>query len=177
MHLMYLSGFEMKVPQGVSVSESQGIVTASGTKGSVSKQFNLRLVKLSVKPDEVGVEGIGKLTRSKKAAVNAVERHLKNMFDGVLKGFSKKLTVVYAHFPVAIEVKGAVVLIKNFLGEKSPRTAKIVPGVQVKADKQEITVTGADCEAVGQTAANIIQAAKITRRDIRVFQDGIYHAD
>lgn len=167
----------MKVPQGVSVSESAGVVTAKGAKGSVSKQFNTRLVKLSVASDEVKVDGIGKMNRSKKAAVNAVERHLKNMFEGVLNGFSKKLTVVYAHFPVALEVKGASVLIKNFLGEKSPRTAKIVPGVQVKADKQEINVSGADREAVGQTAANIIQAVKITRRDIRVFQDGIYHAD
>ncbi len=167
----------MKVPQGVSVNESAGMVFVTGPKGNVSKQFNTRLVKLSLQADEISVSGIGKMNRSKTAAVNSVERHLINMVNGVQAGYAKKLTVVYAHFPVAVEVKGSLVLIKNFLGEKSPRIAKIVPGVQVKADKQEITVSGIDREAVGQTAANIMQAVKITKRDIRVFQDGIYPAE
>lgn len=159
------------------MNEAAGMVTASGPKGSVSKQFNSRLVKISTQADEISVVAIGKMNRGKTAVINSVQRHLLNMFAGVQNGFSKKLAIVYAHFPVAIEVKPGKVLIKNFLGEKSPRTAKIAAGVQVKADKQEITVSGADREAVGQTAANIIEAVRIRKRDVRVFQDGIYHAE
>lgn len=159
----------------MEVADGKAIV--KGPKGSVSKQFNSRLVKIEAGQGEVIVHGIGKMNRRKKAAVNSVERHLLNMFAGVQQSFSKKLLVVYAHFPVALEVKGGEVLIKNFLGEKNPRSARIVPGVQVKADKQEITVSGADRESVGQTAANIMQAVRVKRRDVRVFQDGIYHAE
>lgn len=167
----------MKPPEGVSATVSGSDVAVTGPKGTVSKQFSARLVKIEQAADEITVSGIGKMNRSKTAAVNAVERHLQNMFRGAKEGFTKKLTVVYAHFPVALEVKPGQVLIKNFLGEKSPRVAKIVGGCQVKADKQEITVSGPDREAVGQTAANIIQAARIRKRDVRVFQDGIYPAE
>ena len=38
----------------------------------------------------------------------------------------------------------------------------------------EITVSGIDIEECGQTAANIEQATRIKRLDVRVFQDGIY---
>ncbi len=42
------------------------------------------------------------------------------------------------------------------------------------ADKDTVIVEGIDIEAVAQTAANIQQATKIKKKDIRVFMDGIY---
>jgi len=164
----------MKLPQGISISVSEGSLTVSAGGASLSRKFNPRVMKVSVNEGEVVAEAIGKLSSSKRAAVNAIEAHLRNMVKGLQDGFSKKLTIIYAHFPISVEVKGDHVLIKNFLGEKSPRTAKIVAGCQVKADKQEVNVSGIDREAVGQTAANIIQAVRIRKRDVRIFQDGVY---
>ena len=55
------------------------------------------------------------------------------------------------------------------------RRAQILAGVEVKvSNKVEITVTGYDKEAVGQTAANIERCATVKNRDRRIFQDGIY---
>lgn len=158
------------------MSVSGATLTVTGPNASLSKQFNASSMSVQVSQDEVKVAPIGKLSRKKSAAVNAIKSHLKNMVEGVVAGFSTKLSVVYAHFPISIEVKGKQVLIKNFLGEKSPRSAEIVGDTQVKADKQELAVSGSDKESVGQTAANIVQATRVRNRDIRVFQDGIYKA-
>jgi large subunit ribosomal protein L6 len=88
------------------------------------------------------------------------------------------MKIVYAHFPMTVKVQGKTVTIDNFLGERSPRVAKIIGDdvkVQVKGD--DVTITGINKEHVGQTMANIEQATKIKRRDPRIFQDGIYLVD
>jgi large subunit ribosomal protein L6 len=81
---------------------------------------------------------------------------------------------VYSHVPVTVKVEGKRVLIQNFLGERSPRVAKIIGDTAVEVSGDEITVSGIDKEAVGQTARNIEQATSIKYRDLRVFQDGCY---
>ena len=62
----------------------------------------------------------------------------------------------------------------NFLGERFPRTARIMPNVKVQAKGDQVLVSGIDKELVGQTAVNIELATKIRGYDPRVFQDGIY---
>ena len=166
----------MKIPEGVSLQVVDGKIIASGPKGSVEKTFDARTASVEVQDGVVSVRAVVSERRRTSASVNAIAAHIRNMLAGVSQGFEKKLQVVYAHFPMSIEVKGTEVLIKNFLGEKSPRAADVLPGVQVKVDKQEIIVSGANRESVGQTAANIVQAVRITNRDKRVFQDGIYVA-
>jgi large subunit ribosomal protein L6 len=94
----------------------------------------------------------------------------------VKEGFVYRLKMVYAHFPMQVNVTKGSVTVTNFLGERKARIAKIVEGVKVEvnAKDREIDVRGINKEAVGQTAANIEQTTKIKRRDPKVFQDGIY---
>jgi large subunit ribosomal protein L6 len=87
------------------------------------------------------------------------------------------MKIVYAHFPMTVKVKGNLINIDNFLGERSPRVAKIMGDVKVSVKGEDVTITGINKEDVGQTMANIEQATKIKRRDPRVFQDGIYLVD
>jgi len=72
-------------------------------------------------------------------------------------------------------VQGNKFIVNNYFGERVPRSAAILDGVQVKVqNKTEVVVTGIDKEAVGQTAANIERSTTVKKRDRRVFQDGIY---
>ena len=94
--------------------------------------------------------------------------------NGVTDGFEYHMKIVFAHFPMTVKVNKDVVVIDNFLGERHPRTAKVVGSAKVVVKGDEVTITGINKEHVGQTMANLEQATKIKGRDPRVFQDGIY---
>src|SRR5690606_1375479 len=93
---------------------------------------------------------------------------------GVTEGFTYRMKIVYAHFPMSVKVAGDSVVIENFLGERHPRRARIVGDTKVQVKGDEVEVSGINKEDVGQTMANIEQATRIKGRDPRVFQDGIY---
>ncbi|HLD62932.1 MAG TPA: 50S ribosomal protein L6 [Candidatus Norongarragalinales archaeon] len=166
----------VKIPEGVSVEAANGMLTVKGPHGTLERAFNTRIVDVKQENGEIKAVLKGRLTRKKQAVTKTVEAHLKNMFEGVSKKFEKKMQLVYSHFPITVEVKGKEIFIKNFLGEKTARKAKVIGEAKVEVKGQDIVVSGADVESVGQTAANIRKATRITKRDERVFQDGIYYA-
>jgi len=84
------------------------------------------------------------------------------------------MKIVFAHFPMKVIVKGNVVAIDNFLGEKVTRNSAIVGATKVKVKEDIVTIEGNDIEEVGQTAGNLEKATIVKGRDTRVFQDGIY---
>ena len=97
------------------------------------------------------------------------------MVKGVTDGFTYTLKALYSHFPMTLAVQGNQLIVNNYFGERVPRSANILAGVDVKVqNKTEIVVSGIDKEAVGQTAANIERSTTVKKRDRRVFQDGIY---
>ena len=100
--------------------------------------------------------------------------HIKNLFLGLQEKFVYHLEAVNVHFPMTIKVEGNKVTIGNFLGEKVPRHATILPNVDVEIKGQKITVSSHNRDAAGQTAANLEKAARLKGRDRRIFQDGIF---
>ena len=106
--------------------------------------------------------------------IGTICAHINNMMKGVSKGFTYKLKIVYAHFPISVKVEGDKILIENFLGERAPRVAKIVGNTKVFVKGDDVIVQGINIEEVGQTAANIEQATRIKNKDPRKFLDGIY---
>ena len=96
------------------------------------------------------------------------------MIKGVTQGFTYKLKIVFVHFPMTVRIEGQRLVIQNFIGERKDREAKIVGDVKVSVEKEDVVVHGVDIEEVAQTAANIQQACKIRKKDLRKFLDGIY---
>ena len=163
------------IPEEVTATLSEdGVVTISGPKGSLNRQF----VNASV---DILQEGGSLLVRTDiprrkiKALAGTWNAHLNNMVKGVTEGFTYNLKAFYSHFPMTLEVKGNKFVVNNYFGERVPRNADILSGVEVKVNnKVEVVVTGIDKEAVGQTSANIERCAVVKNRDRRIFQDGIY---
>lgn len=156
----------VEIPKEVKVNISGGIAKISGKNGEVSFEFK-PIVKFEVNNDAVKLEGPDMF-------VGTYNAHLKNALKGVLEGHKRKMKVIQAHFPMKIEQKGDKIVIKNFVGSKVDRIAKVIGNTKVSIKGQDIEIQGPDAYAVGQTAANLRQATKIRNKDIRVFQDGIY---
>jgi large subunit ribosomal protein L6 len=161
----------MKIADGAKVEVDGFRVKVSGAKGTLERDFaSPGLESLSVEGGEFTAKGESRIATT-------VEAHVKNMCEGVISGYTRKLKILFSHFPIAVEVKGKEILIKNFIGEKQPRRAKIMGQTKVEAKGQEVALYGPSKEEVGQTFANIKSATKIRDRDSRVFQDGFYAAE
>ncbi len=163
------------IPEGVSAEISEdGVVTVNGPKGSLSRTFVSTFIEMFQDGSGITVR-VDVPRRKQRALAGTWNAHLSNMVKGVSDGFTYNLKAFYSHFPMTLAVNGDIFNVNNYFGERVPRAAKILSGVNVKvSNKTEITVSGIDKEAVGQTAANIERCTTIKNRDRRVFQDGIY---
>jgi len=128
---------------------------------------------VSVDGDEVVIESTEDDAKT-MSTVGTFESHIENMFHGVVEGWEYEMEVFYSHFPMQVNVEGDEVVIENFLGETAARRTTVHGDTDVAVDGEELTVTGPDIEAVGQTAADIEQLTRINDKDVRVFQDGVY---
>jgi large subunit ribosomal protein L6 len=144
---------EAKIPEEVELTINQKRVVIKGQLGEIKKDFSYTPVSIKKTDDKVSVEA--KWPNKKNAAmVKTVLSRIKNMIIGVTKGFTYKLKIVFAHFPISVKVQNGKVLIENFYGERNPRVAKIIGNTKVEISSEDIIVKGLDIDEVSQTAAN-----------------------
>lgn len=164
----------MEPPAGVNVTMRDSTLVVSGPKGKVERDFSKIPIRVKVESGKVKLETISS-RKFDRSVMNTCKSHVANMFKGVTEGFTYRLKVVFAHFPITVKVQGDEVLLENFYGERSPRRARIVgEGTKVKVEGDDIVVSGPSLENVAQTAANIEQATKVRGKDQRIFLDGVY---
>jgi len=161
------------LPDDVSATVDHLDLTVDGPDGSVTRRLWYPDVDVSVDGDEVVIASDVENAKT-TATVGTFESHVRNMVHGVTEGWQYKMEVHYAHFPMQVAVEGDDVVIENFLGEKAERRTPIRGDTEVQVDGEELTLSGSDKEAVGQTAADIEQLTKVNDKDTRVFQDGVY---
>ena len=164
---------QITIPENVEVKIENNILTLKGEKGELSRFFSYPKINMKTNGKNVEIQSKN-VRRKEKALIGTWVAHIKNMITGVTTGFEYKMKTVFSHFPIKTLVEENEFVIQNFLGERAPRKAKILEGVTVEVKGDDITVNGIDKEKIGQTVANIERATKVKKRDIRVFQDGIY---
>jgi len=163
----------VSIPEGVEVTVDNNMVEVKGEKGQLSRCFPHPKITIQRKDNVIEITCRNPRKRD-YAFMGTCAAHITNMITGVKEGFEYKMKVVYSHFPIKTTVENNQFLIHNFLGERTPRRARIIEGVEVEIKGEIILVRGVDKERVGQTVANIERATRVKDRDIRVFQDGIY---
>lgn len=163
----------IEIPEGVEVKMEDNKIVVKGPEGEISKDLKLGKIDFKIEGKEITL-GDKKATKSEKKIINTNTAHIKNMIKGVQEKFEYVLKVCSSHFPMTVSVEGNTAKIKNFLGEKRERSCKIPAGVEVNVQKDIITITSPNKELAGQAAANFEKSTKISNRDRRVFQDGIY---
>lgn len=144
-----------------------------GPLGRTHKSF--RKIPVDVEVAEGAVRLSARDSRKRDYAILNTSRSIvRNLVEGIREGYTLKMKVVYAHFPVSVKVEGGEVLVENFQGEHAPRRARIVGETKVEVKGDDVVLTGAVLTDVTQTAANIQQNTRIKKKDHRVFLDGIY---
>lgn len=164
---------KITVPEDVTVSTDGFDVRVEGPGGTVERRLWYPDVTVRVDDDTIAVES-DRTDRKVRATVGTFESHINNAIHGVLEGWEYGMEIEYAHFPMQVRVEDDEVVIENFLGEKAPRRCAIVGDTEVSVDGEELTIAGPNKEDVGQTAGNIEQLTRITDKDPRKFEDGVY---
>ncbi len=163
----------IEIPENIELTIEGSEIIVKGPIGENKRAFNFG--KLEIKKDANKIViGSKKATKREKKYMNTIAAHLRNMIKGAGKKFEYELKVCFSHFPMSVELKNNEAIIKNFLGEKIPRKMKLPEGVEVKANKDIITISSSDKELAGQVATNFEKITRAKGRDLRVFQDGIY---
>ncbi len=161
------------IPDKVSVTLNKTMLKVQGPLGKTYKNFKKIPVTIEVKDDKISLKAQGKRKRD-HAILNTAKSIIKNLCEGVIEGYTIKMKIVYAHFPISVKIKDDQVLVENFQGERSPRIAKIIGNTQVTSKGEDVILTGPVLTDVTQTAANIAQNTKVKNKDHRVFLDGLY---
>eukprot|EP00698_Gefionella_okellyi_P021903 TRINITY_DN7180_c0_g1_i1.p1 TRINITY_DN7180_c0_g1~~TRINITY_DN7180_c0_g1_i1.p1 ORF type:complete len:190 (+),score=40.58 TRINITY_DN7180_c0_g1_i1:52-621(+) len=170
----------VELPDGVTATVQTRSITITGKRGSLTRDFS------HVSADMALVANGRKIrldmwfsSKKQMASVNTIASLIENMITGVTKGYRYKMRLVYAHFPININIpaEGNLVEIRNFLGEKQIRSVDMLGDVKITRSanvKDELVLEGNDVTQVSQSAANIWQSVRVRGKDIRKFLDGIY---
>lgn len=165
---------EVIIPSEIQASLNESIINMKSNGKEITRKFPENPnVEMKLDGNKIIIKS-NKATKRELKLINSLVAHLYNMISGLKEDFVYKLEVCNVHFPMVVKTDGDLVKIKNFLGEKIDRQAKILPNVKVKVNGIHIEVSSPDVEAAGQTAARLEIATKIRNRDRRVFQDGIF---
>ncbi|PNH02477.1 60S ribosomal protein L9 [Tetrabaena socialis] len=179
---LLLATRHLPIPAGISIEVKGRAVRVKGPRGTLSRDFKHLAVDMFL--TELDGEKVLQVDchfgkKKRLASIRTVCSHVKNLFTGVTKGFEYKMRLVYAHFPININIEnqGKKVEVRNFLGEKRVRTVEMLDGVKIvrsEGVKDELVLSGNDIDNVSRSAALVNQSCRVRVLDIRKFLDGIF---
>ncbi len=137
------------IPDKVTVSIEGRHIAVEGPKGKLEIDID-PVITVKIEDNEIIVTRPNDARRNR--ALHGLTRALiANMTQGVSVGFEKKLEMQGVGYRAAAEGKAL-----NFrLGYSHPILFEPPPGIELSVDRNIVTVSGADKQAVGQVAAQI----------------------
>ena len=139
----------LPLPKGVTLSQKQGAFSVKGPKGELSKALPAG-VSIKTEGDKLHVVRADD-SRENRAKHGLIRAHLANMVKGVTDGWNRELEINGVGYRA--EVAGDT--INMALGYSHPVAFKLPKGVTAKVDKNRVTLSSADRDLVGQTAAKV----------------------
>lgn len=139
---------KIAIPEGVTITEENGIVTVKGPKGSLTTN----LVKgITIKVEDNTLEVL-RANDNYKPMHGTINANINNMITGVTHGYEKNLEIIGVGYRFTL--KGNVIVISA--GYSHPVEMQIPEGITVEVPSNtELTIKGIDKEKVGEFAANV----------------------
>jgi large subunit ribosomal protein L6 len=139
----------IKIPAGTEVSVASSELTVKGKGGTLKKMVH-PAITIAVANGEVTVAP-KETSRMARALWGTYASHVRNMIAGVNTPYVKKLQVEGIGYRAELSGKQ----IKLQVGFSHPVILAVPAGITAAVEKNIITVSGADKEAVGQFAASV----------------------
>lgn len=148
-HMSRLAKKPIPVPTKVTVENADGVLTVKGAKETLSKSVH---PSISIEVTNEGVMVTPKnSTKLARALTGTYAAHVRAMVAGVETPWKKALVLKGVGYKV--ELKGTDLVFN--VGFSHQVTLSVPEGLTVTAEKNVITVTGADKQKVGQFAAEV----------------------
>ncbi|MEK6872533.1 MAG: 50S ribosomal protein L6 [Nanoarchaeota archaeon] len=165
---------EIEIPKEISVEIRENFLIIRKNDKELKRKLN-DLINFKIEVNKIIISS-ERDRRIEKRLFGTFSAHIKNMINGLIKGFIYKLQIANVHFPMNViyNKENNEIIVKNFLGENKDRIIKSVPEVEIKIDKDIVELKSFDIEKAGQIATNIEKGTKIRNKDRRIYQDGIF---
>ena len=138
----------LSLPEGVTLSVNDNVVTVKGPKGELSTEIN-KNITVTVEGNEVKVTRKNDNFKNFHGTANA---NIKNMIIGVSEGFEKKLEAVGVGYRFALKGNELVVT----AGYSHPVNVEIPAGLKLESPSNtELFIRGIDKQLVGEFAAKV----------------------
>lgn len=140
----------IKIPSGVSLSLADGMVSAKGSKGELTRPLP-PLVEMSIGDEEAVIKPANDTTKS-RALWGTARALVNNMVVGVSEGFSKNLTIHGVGYRAAVQ--GSKLSLN--LGFSHPVQMEIPKEISCSVENNtQVNLSSFNKELLGQFAAEV----------------------
>jgi large subunit ribosomal protein L6 len=138
------------IPSGVTVEIKDQTLKVKGPKGELALNLHPKVI-VNKTDSELTFDVAAKENRGERALWGLFRSLANNMIQGVTNGFTRVLEINGVGYKAAVSGKK---LVLN-LGFSHPIELEIPTGLEAKMDKNILTISGTDKQAVGEFAAVI----------------------
>ena len=138
----------LSVPENVTVTVDNNVVTVKGPKGELSTEINEN-ISVEVKEGKLTVTRKNDNFKNFHGTTNA---NIKNMIIGVTEGYKKELEIIGVGY--RFQMKGSNLVVNA--GYSHPVEVEVPAGLKIEVPSNtELTISGIDKCLVGEFAANV----------------------
>lgn len=144
--------YPVVVPNGVTVTVENNVVTAKGKLGELSYAFDNSHIATKLEDNKVVVTPLSD-TKQARSLWGTTRAQINSLVKGVNEGFKKDLELVGVGYKARVEGGQKLVLSLGFSHDvifEAPKTISLTC-----ATPTQISISGADKQLVGQIAAEI----------------------
>lgn len=154
-----LGKLPIEIPAGTEVTVTADAITVKGPKGTLHQPAHSKVTVAmeTVEGVQSAVVSVGDPTDRRERALWGLYRVLvQNMVDGVNKEFTKQLEVNGVGYRVSVSGNKVVLNV----GYSHPVEFELPAGISASVEKNVLTISGIDKQAVGEVSAQIRRIRK-----------------
>ena len=95
---------EVIIPEGVKLTLNKHMLSFVGPLGKTFKSFRSIPINIEITENKVILNAIGSRKRD-YAILHTARSIIRNICEGLVDGYTIKMKIVYAHFPITLKVE------------------------------------------------------------------------